>query len=201
MRQIENLLIVRVRVHSCHDSGGDAEVFMQHLRNRREAVRRARRVGDDAMFGDVEDAFVDAHANGDVGILRRCGDDDVLDGVAQMARRFLLRREAARRFDDDLRAMIAPGNVGRIGTGENAQLFAVDGNAVRRVSDRIRDRAMHRVVFEEIRERRCVGQIVDGDKLDVVRMPLQRRASDVAPDSPKSVNPNFHHRYDLRHEA
>ena len=110
----------------------------------------------------------------------------------QMPRRLVLRGEAARRLDHDLHAEVAPRDLGGIGDGEDAQLLAVDGDAVVGVLDVVRDRAMHRVVLQQIRERRGVGEIVDGDEFDV-ELSLERGADHVASDAPETVDSNLDH--------
>src|SRR5437016_5251605 len=47
VRQIEQLLVVGVRVHRRHQAALDGEVVVQHFRYRRKAVGRARGIRDD----------------------------------------------------------------------------------------------------------------------------------------------------------
>src|SRR4051812_2375105 len=98
-----------------------------------------------------------------------------------MTRRFVLRCETAGRFDDDLDAEVGPGDFGRVGSGEDAQLAPVDGETSVSVADRVRDRAVNGIVFEQVRERGRVGQIVDSDELNLMTS-LQRGADDVPSD-------------------
>ena len=192
MRQVENLLIVRVRMHRGHDSCLDAEALVQDLRHGREAVRSARRIRNDPVRGGIEGLLVDADAERDIGILRRSGDDHVLDALFQMPRRFVFARKAARRLHHDLHAEVAPRNVGGIGRGENAQRFAVDGDAIVRMADRVRDRVMHRVVLQQIRQRGRIGEIVDGDEFDA-GIALERGTQHVASDAPETIDTNPDH--------
>ena len=53
VRQVEQLLVVRVGVHRRHPALADAERLVQHLGDRREAVGRARRVRDDVVLRRV----------------------------------------------------------------------------------------------------------------------------------------------------
>ncbi len=49
VRQVEQVLIVRVGVHRRHEPADDLEGVVDHLHHRDEAVRGARRVGDDEV--------------------------------------------------------------------------------------------------------------------------------------------------------
>src|SRR4051812_27699890 len=109
-----------------------------------------------------------------------------------MERRLRLRGETTRRLDHDLDAEVAPGNLGRIGRRENAQLFSVDGDAVVGVPDVVRNRVMNRVVLQQIRQRRGVGEIVDGDEFDT-EIALERGAEHVASDATETIDSNPDH--------
>ena len=65
--------------------------------------------------------------------------------------------------------------------------ITVDDDAVGPALDRGGEVAEHRVVLQEMRQRLRVGQVVDGHEVDLVVG--QRRAHDVAPDAPESVDP------------
>ena len=55
-----------------HQAFLDAEAFLeQHVHDRRQAVRRAARVGDDVVLAGVVLLVVDAHDDGDVLALGR----------------------------------------------------------------------------------------------------------------------------------
>ena len=79
VRQIEKLLIVRVRVNRRHLRRTNAELFMNHLRHRRETVGRAGSVRNDVMCGGIVLLFVNAEHDRDVFILWRRRDDHFLD--------------------------------------------------------------------------------------------------------------------------
>jgi cyanophycin synthetase len=68
--QIEQVLVVRVGVDGGHAAGADPEPFMKHLGHRRQAVRRARSVGDNSMLRWIEGRFVDPDTDGDVSAVR-----------------------------------------------------------------------------------------------------------------------------------
>jgi len=58
MRKVQELLVVGIGMDRRHDTVLDPEIFQQHFGDRRQAVRRARRVRDDVMGFGVELVFV-----------------------------------------------------------------------------------------------------------------------------------------------
>src|SRR5690606_24404854 len=76
---VHGLLGRGVGVDGGHETLDHAEAFLEeHGDDRREAVRGAGGVGDDAVLGEVELVVVDAEDDGDVLALGRGGDDDLL---------------------------------------------------------------------------------------------------------------------------
>src|SRR5581483_3177192 len=116
----------------------------------------------------------------------------LLHAFAQVTRGLLFRGEPTGGFDDDLHAEVTPGDLRRIGRGEDAEFFPVDGDAVRRMADGIRNRAVDGVVFEQIGQRGRIGEIVYGDELDALVL-FERGTDDVASDAPETVHSNFDH--------
>ena len=91
MRHVQRHLVVGVRVHRRHQRAADAEVLVQHLGHRREAVGGAGRVRDDVVLGRVVLLVVDADDDRDVLVLGGRGDDDLLRAGVDV-RRALSRR-------------------------------------------------------------------------------------------------------------
>ena len=92
-----------------HEAVLDAVVVVDDLGERREAVRRARRVGHDVHGGLVGLEVHAADEHGRVG--RRRGDDDLLRASFQVGAGGLRLREDARRLDDVVRAAGGPVDV------------------------------------------------------------------------------------------
>ena len=135
VRRVEDDLVVGVAVDRGHDAGGDAEGVVQHLDDGREAVGGAARVGDDVVLGGVVLVFVDAEDDGDVLVGGRGGDDDLLDGAAEVGLGLFGVGEEAGGFDDDLGADGGPVELGGVALGEDLDLLAVDGDEVGAVGD------------------------------------------------------------------
>ena len=124
VRQIEQLLVVRVGVNRRHLRRADAEFFVDDFGDRREAVGRAGGVRDDVVLRGVVRVFVDAEHDGDVFVLGGRGDDDLFDRAAQVLACVFGFGEMARGFDDDFRADRFPVNRRRVFLGEDAKLVA-----------------------------------------------------------------------------
>merc|ERR1719181_1768338 len=182
---VHRLLGGRDGVDRRHEAVLDAVVVVDDLGERREAVRRARRVGHDVHGGLVGLEVHAADEHGRVGRGRR--DDDLLRAALEVGRGRLGLREDARRLDDVVRAAGGPVDVRRVALAEDLDLVAADGDRVARDLDGVREAAVHRVVLEH------VAHVVHGDEgvvhahdADVgVRL---RRAHDEAADSSESID-------------
>ena len=110
VREVElQLLIARVRVHRLDEALLDRRTVVQHLRHRRQAVGRAGRVRDHVCSSASYIPVVDAHADHDVGVARRRGDDRPAwrRPRGASARRLAVGEEAGR-LDHDVDAVVAP---------------------------------------------------------------------------------------------
>src|ERR1700730_13727787 len=71
------------------------------------------------------------------------------------------------RLDHDVDSELLPRQREGIGLRQRAHLYAVDDDPSRVNCDLARERPVHRVVLEQMRERGGIDEIVDGDDLDV----------------------------------
>ena len=124
MREVEDALVVRVRVDRGHEALLHGERVVEHLGERRHAVRRARRVGDHVVRAGVVLVVVDAEHDGDVGLGRRRGDDDLPRARVDVLLRLVALGEEAGRLDYDLDAEVAPRQRGRVALGQQLELLA-----------------------------------------------------------------------------
>jgi hypothetical protein len=195
VREVEDDLVVRVRVDRRHEALDDAELLQQHLRHGGEAVRGAGGVGDHGVGDGVVLTLVDAHDDGDVLVLRRRRDDDLLRAGVDVRPRLGRVREVPGGLDDDVRTELLPGQRTRVALGEDAEGGAADGDLPVAGRDLAVEAAEDRVVAEQVRQRLDVGEVVDADDLDV-GAGRQQRAEVVAADAAEAVdaNPNGHGR-------
>ena len=96
-------LIAGIGVDRRHEALLDADRLVQHLGDRRQAIGRARGVGDDVVvLGQL--VVVDAVDDGEIGAVGRGRDDHPLGAGLEMRRGLLLRGEDAGAFERDIDA-------------------------------------------------------------------------------------------------
>ena len=190
MREVEDHLIVRIRVDGGHGAADDLEIVVDDLGDRGQTIRGAGSVRDDVVLGGIVLLFVDAEHDGEIFVLRGGGDDDFFHRAAQMFLRFVGVGEAAGGLDDDLRSDRVPGQGSGIFFFKNLDDFAVDGNTVGAGGDFVGQVAEDRVVLEQVSQSLGIGEIVDGDEVEV--LVGERGAKNVASDASKSINANFY---------
>src|SRR5690606_10352582 len=182
-------LVVGVGVDGGHQAVDDAQLLVQRVDQRRQAVGGARGVGDDRV-GGLQDLVVDAVDDGGVDILAaRGGDDDFLGAALQVGRGLFLGGEEARAFQHHVHAQVAPGQLGRIAVGQHADAVAVDDHVVAVDLDRAGETAMRRIVAGEVGVRLGIAQVVDGHDLDVVLLAVfVVGTQDIAADAAVTVD-------------
>jgi hypothetical protein len=99
--------------------------------------------------------------------------------------------EEAGRLDHDVDTQIAPRQVAGLAIGQHLELLAVHADDSVAGVYVIRQLAHHRVVLEQVGESLGVGQVVDGDNLDVLVERVDR-SPEVAANSAESVHSDAH---------
>src|SRR5690606_5576479 len=130
---------------------------------------------------------VDAHHHGQVLTLGRGGDDDLLGAGLDVLAGILGLGEPAGGLDDHVDAELAPGQLGRVALLQGLDGGAADADGVLADLDVAVEGAQHRVVLEQVGEGGVVGEVVDGDDLDLAAGGLGR-APEVAADAPETVH-------------
>src|SRR6266511_484200 len=113
VRQVEEVLVVRVRVDRRHEPVLDAEGLEQDLGDGREAVRCAGGVRDDLVLRPVELLVVDAVGHGEVGVLRRRRDEHPRRAGLEVALGLLPIGEEAGALEDEVHLVRGVGEVRR----------------------------------------------------------------------------------------
>ena len=191
VRGVEDHLVLGVRVDRGHEPGLDAEGVVEHLRDWREAVRRAGGVRDDVVLGRVVGAVVDADADRDVLVLRgRCDHDLAGTGIEVPLGAHGVREEPGG-LDDDVDAEVAPRKTLRVAFRKHLDGAPVDRDAVRSDSNCARKAPEHTVVLEQVGEHLGSGDVVDRDDLEL-RRAFSGGPEHVASDAAEAVDANFH---------
>ena len=169
---------------------------MENLRERRYAIRRARRVGDDVVLFGVVHLVVHAEHDRDVRIRCRRRDHDLLRARVDVLLRAVAPGEEPRRFDHELDLEVAPGEVRRIALGKDLQLGLAGLDRGIADLDVLVQLPENGVVLEQVPHRLRVAEVVDRDELEVAAA-LEMRTEEIAPDPPESVDPHAR----LRHQS
>ena len=184
---VEDALVVGVRVDRVHQAAPDREPVVHDLGGRREAVRRAARVADDLVLVGVVLPLVDAEDDRDVLALGGGADDDLLRAGVDVGAGLVGVGEDAGRLDHDVDAEVAPRELARVLDLEDLDRLAVDHHRVVGVGHLARVGAVRRVVLEQQGVRRDVDEVVDGDDLDAGRA-LEQRLERLAADAAETVD-------------
>ncbi len=161
-------LVVGVGMHRGHQAVDDAELFMQRLDERRQAVGGARCVRDHRVAG-FQHVVVDAVDDGRVDIVAAGGrDDHLLRAALQVGAGLFLGREKAGAFHHHVDAEFAPGQLGRVAVGQHANLVAVDDHVVALNRHGAGKTAVRGIVLRQVRIGLGIAEVVDRDDLDIV---------------------------------
>ena len=98
--------------------------------------------------------------------------------------------EESRGLDDDLGAKFFPGQVSGVALGKNLDGLAVNGDGVIVVTDLTGETTHDGVVLQEVGQGLGVGEVVDGDDLEVSTL-LSEGAEKVAANAAKTVDTNL----------
>ena len=143
------------------------------------------------MWCDAGSYCVVVHAqhHRQVLVLGRRGDDHLLGSAVDVGLRLGGVGEDAGRLHHDVGADLTPWQRGRIALLEDPDRLAVDGDVVGGGDHVALQPAQDRVVLQQVAQARVVGQVVDGDHLDVCARG-DRGAVEVAADPAETVDSN-----------
>ncbi len=131
-----------------------------------------------------------------VGAIGGRGDDYFFHGRAEMLLSVHALGEEAGGFDDDIGANGSPIDLGGILGLKNLEALPFHGDRVIGMCHLVRKVAEDGVVLQKVREGLRVGDVVDGDELDV--LVVKRGAHDVATDAAEAVDADLNGHYFLR---
>src|SRR6266700_6150202 len=179
-------LVVRVGVNGGHGAAVDTESVLQNLGDGREAVRGARGIRDHIVRRGIVRLVIYAENKSRVRPVGGRGDNHFFHRRAKVFLRVNALGEEAGRFHNNVRADGRPIDLGGVLHLENLKALTIHGDGVIRVRDVVRQIAEDGVVLQKVREGLRIGDVVDGDKLNV--LVVERGAHDVASGAAEAVD-------------
>ena len=193
VRSIQNSLVTSVGVSGGHGTLDDAEVFVQNLGERRQAVGGARGVGDN-VGSRVKLVRVDANDVGrDVVTLGRGRDDNLLGTSGQVLASTRAIEKDTGTFDDDVDAHFLPRQLQRVSLRDDVDDVAIDrdGLVVDNLDVRL-ERTQDGIVLEQVRGWLGATGLVDADDLERAIRSARLPASDkVTANAAETVDRNL----------
>src|SRR6266851_3720323 len=172
-----------------HGAAVDPEGFLENLGDGGEAVGGAGSVGNDVVRRGIVSLVVHAEDERRIGAIGGRGDDYLFHRRAEMLLGVNALGEEAGRFNNDIRADRSPINLAGILGFENLEALSFHCDSVIGMGDVVRQIAEDRVVLQKVRESLRVGDVVNGDELNV--LVVERGAHDVATDAAEAVDANL----------
>ena len=174
VRLVEHVLVVGVGVDRRHEARLDADEVVQHLGDGRQAVGRARGVGDDLVLG-LELVVVDAVDDGEVRALRRRRDQHALGAGLECTTAFSL----SVKMPVHSRTMSMPSDFqgSFLGSRSASTLMGPLPTSIELALDLhlAGKAAVHAVVAQQVRVVLGRNQVVDGDDLQIRALGLDHR--------------------------
>ena len=145
------------------------------------------------MLVGVVNGVIDADHDGRVGVLAWRRDEHLAGAALEVERRVVAGAELASGLHDDVHAEAAPVDGRRVPRGQHSDGLAVDGDRVAGVPDRRGQPAIGGVELEQMRERTGIGDVVDGDDVQVTM--VQRAPDESAANPAEAVNADSDRHY------
>ncbi|MNS83674.1 hypothetical protein D3C72_1174700 [compost metagenome] len=188
MIDVGQVLVVGIGVNGGHQTAFDAQLAVQHLGHRGQAVGGARRVGND-LVRLAQNVVVHPVNDGGVGAFGRGRDDHFARAGRNMRGGLGPVGEQTGAFEHHINLFRGPGQVGRVADGTDRNAVAVDRQALLVVLDIGIECAVNGVVLEQMSIDRAVAQVVDGDDLQILTVALGIEcAQDITADAAKTID-------------
>ena len=171
-----------------HQALLDAELLVDDLGQRGQAVGGAAGVGDDHHVRLIQLAVDAVYKGGSDLVLGGSGQQNLLGAALEVAGGLLRGVVGAGGLDDVLRAALTPGDHGGIGLAEHPDLVAVDHQVAALMLHGAVEAAEHGVVFQQIDHiiHVCFPQV---DAADLILIGLLRQnAQDHAADAAETID-------------
>ena len=196
VRQIQQLLVVRIGVDGGHRAALDSKRVLQHLGHGRQAVCRARGIRNHVVLLRVVNLVVHAEHKRGVWILGGRSNDHFLHRPAQVLSCFRALGEQACGFHHNLRPHAGPVEFRGVFHFEDLKALPFHADGVVRVGDGVGKVSKDRVVLQQVREGLGIRDVVHRHELDV--LVVDGCAHDIAADAAEAVDSNLDWHYFLR---
>ena len=172
MRQIQNLLIIGVRVNCGHKPLDDSEMVVDDLGHRSQTVRGTGSIGNNVVFGRIILIFVDAQHDGDVFPFGRRANDDFLGPGLDVLAGSGSGAENAGRLKYDVYTEVAPRQCLWVTFGEDQQSVPVDHQVVPVYFYRAGEATVVAIVLQQMSVDFRTHQVVDSNDINDIRVIL-----------------------------
>jgi len=186
------------RVNGGHETGLDAEVVIENLGDRSEAVGGARCVGNDllALVGiGVDTAYEHVSLTTVFTLLGRSGENYILSACLEMLLGTIHGQIETGGLNDVLGAYLSPLDVLCIPLSEDADILSVYNESVIILYGNLTvETAVHGIILKKISEIVNRKKVVDRNYFYIILVGLlESGAEDETADTTESVNTNFNH--------
>ena len=187
---VDRPLAVGEGVHGGQQTTVDAKRLVKHLCHGGETVGGAGRIRDDVMLGGIVHPVIHAENDRQIFVLGRSGDDHLLHAVALVSDCLGGVGEETGALHNDVDVLAPPWNRAWLALGEDLDRAAVDDEVSAVGSHLALEGAVVGVECQQVCVGCGVGQVVDGNNLDVtVEAELfEDGAKGKAADAAESVN-------------
>ena len=176
-------------MNSVHEATLNAEGIHENLCKRSKAVRGTRRIRDDIMLLVIVLIIVHANNDGDVFVLSRCRNKNLLGTSLNVLLSQVSIGEETGRFDNKLYAHFAPRNIERFAVAENTYLVTVNDDVVSLDFNIIVNTPVDRIVLKQMSI--CLGAAGIVDSNDIEGRILLHRAENKSADTTEAVDTNL----------
>lgn len=188
MVHVGEVLVVGVGMDGGHQAVLDAQLAMQHLGHRCQAVGGAGGVRDDPM-GGAQHLVVDAVDHGGFDILAGRRDQHLAGAGLQVGSGFVAAGEEPRALEHDVHAEALPGQFRRVADGADGDAVAHHPQAFGIVLDLAGKVSMDAVVLEQVGVDRGVAEVIDRHYLQLFAVVAGiQGAKNVSADATEAVD-------------
>mmetsp|Transcript_11270 Transcript_11270/g.26723 ORF Transcript_11270/g.26723 Transcript_11270/m.26723 type:complete len:421 (-) Transcript_11270:32-1294(-) len=190
---IQQALVTSIGVGGGHGALHNAELLVEDLNERREAVGGAGRVGDNVLGLRV--VVLCIHTDnicGDIA-LARSSDDNLLGTSLEMLPSTLSGEEDTGSLNHKVDPKLGPWQLGRVPVGDDGDDLAINADvAVVNNLDIGTEHSKGGVVLEQVRGLLDATRVVDGNNVKQSLLAAVPAAQEVAPNATKTVDRDLH---------